>query len=72
MGDIFTLKEIEKHRQLTGKVKGISIGITLLRGRKFKEEGNLISKDIIYPSDQKLIHGQVKMPSKHEGSIKGY
>ena len=34
----FTIKEIEQHRQLSGKVKGLPYVKTLLGGRRFKEE----------------------------------
>ena len=33
----FTVKEIEKHRQLSGKIQGSPITKTLVRGRKFKD-----------------------------------
>ena len=34
----FTIKEIEKHRQLSDKIQGLPITKTLVRGRAFKEE----------------------------------
>ena len=44
---IFTIREIEIHRQNSGKMPGVSIIKTLERGRKFKEE-RYISADSIY------------------------
>ena len=44
---IFTIREIEIHRQNSGKIPGVSIIKTLERGRKFKEE-RYISADSIY------------------------
>ena len=38
---IFAIKEIEKHRQLSGKAICLPISKTLVRGRKLKEEGYL-------------------------------
>ena len=32
----FTIKEIEKHRQLSGKIQGLPITKTLVRGQKRK------------------------------------
>lgn len=43
---VFTIKEIEQHRQLSGKVKGLSIAKTLSRGRKFKDERYLKSDSV--------------------------
>ena len=34
----FTIKEIEKHRQLSSKIQGLPITKTIVRGRKFKGE----------------------------------
>jgi hypothetical protein len=38
---IFTVRNIEEHRKLSDKAKGLSVMKTLQRGRKFKEEGYL-------------------------------
>ena len=42
----FTIKEIEKHRQLSGKIQGLPITKTLVIGRKFKEERFLTADSI--------------------------
>ena len=36
---VFGLNNIEKHRQLSGKSKGLPISKTLKRGQQFMEEG---------------------------------
>ena len=38
----FTIKEIEKHRQLSDKIQRLPITKTLVRGRTFKEERFLL------------------------------
>ena len=43
---LFTIKEIEKHRDLSGKIKGLPIAETLPRGKKFKNERYLKSDSI--------------------------
>ena len=50
----FTIKEIEKHRQLSGKIQGLPITKTLVRGRKFKEE-RFLTADSIYTTTAKNL-----------------
>ena len=45
---VFTIREIENHRQLSGKIKGLPIAKTLQKGRKFKDEGFVSSSDTIF------------------------
>ena len=49
----FTIKEIEKYRQLSGKIQGSPITKTLVRGRKFKEE-RFLTADSIYTTKTKM------------------
>ena len=44
---VFTIREIENHRQLSGKIKSLPIAKTLQKGRKFKYEG-FVSSDTIF------------------------
>nr|XP_047142939.1 uncharacterized protein LOC124817168 [Hydra vulgaris] len=44
---LFTINNIQNHRKLSGKSKGLSIKKTLLRGKKFQEE-RYISSDSIF------------------------
>ena len=50
----FTIKGIEKHRQLSGKIQGLPITKTLVRGRKFKEE-RFLTADSIYTTKTKNL-----------------
>ena len=63
-----TIKEIEAHRQLSGKGSGVPIIKTLERGRKFKEE-RYITADSIFTAvlPQKfLVKGTCKASMKNE------
>ena len=51
---LFTIKEIQNYRKLSGKSKGLSIKKTLLRGRKFQEE-RYISSDTIFTYSAKNV-----------------
>ena len=51
----FTMKEIEKHRQLSSKIQGLPIMKTLVRGRKFKEERFLTADSIYTTKTQNLF-----------------
>ena len=64
----FTMKEIEKHRQLSGKIQGLPITKTLVRGRKSKEERFLIA-DSIYTTKTKNLFKVKGLLSKHEKKI---
>ena len=50
----FIITEIEKHRQLSGKIQGLLIAKTLVRGRKFKEE-RFLTADSIYTTKTKNV-----------------
>ena len=50
----FTIKQIEKHRQLSGKIQQLPITKTLVRGRKFKEE-RFLTADSIYTTRTKNL-----------------
>ena len=50
----FTIKEIEKYRQLSVKIQGLPIMKTLVRRRKFKEE-RFLTTDSIYTSKTKNL-----------------
>ena len=50
----FTIKQIEKYRQLSGKIQGLPIMKTLVRRRKFKEE-RCLTTDSIYTSKTKNL-----------------
>ena len=50
----FTVKEIEKHRQSSGKIHGLPIIKTLVRRRKFKEE-RFLTTDSIYTTKTKNL-----------------
>ena len=50
----FIITEIEKHRQLSGKIQGLLIAKTLVRGRKFKEE-RFLTADSIYTTKTKNL-----------------
>ena len=43
---IFTLRDVEDHRKKSGKLKGHSIRKTLLKGKKFKDEGYILRDSI--------------------------
>jgi len=62
----FTIKEIERHRQLSGKIKGLSISKTLLRGRKFKEERYLTSDSVF----TKVSKNNFRVKCKCKASMK--
>jgi len=48
---VFTINEVENHRQKSGKLPGFAIIKTLDRGRRFKEE-RYISSDSVYTASQ--------------------
>ena len=43
---IFTLRDVEDHRKKSGKLKGHYIRKTLLKGKKFKDEGYILRDSI--------------------------
>ena len=51
----FTMKEIEKHRQLSGKIQGLRITKTLVRGRKFNNERFLTAGSIYTTKTKNLF-----------------
>ena len=51
----FTIKEIEKHRQLGGKIQVLPITKTLFRGQKFKVEIFLTADSICTTNNKKLF-----------------
>ena len=51
----FTIKEIEKHRQLDGKIQGLPITKTLFRGQKFKVEIFLTADSICTTNNKNLF-----------------
>ena len=62
---IFTIREIEIHRQNSGKMPGVSIIKTLERGRKFKEK-RYISADSIYTYLSDFFKAKCKASMKRE------
>ena len=50
----FTIKEIGKHRQLSGKIQRLPIKKTLVRGRKFTEE-SFLTADSTYITKTKNL-----------------
>ena len=44
---LFTIRNIEQHRKLSGKIKGLPIEKTLVRGRKFMREGYLKTNSML-------------------------
>ena len=59
----FTIKEIGKHRQLSGKIQGLPITKTLVRGRKFTEE-KFLTADSTYTTKTKNLF-KVKRKQRH-------
>ena len=53
---LFTIKEIELHRQNSGKSQGAPIIKTLDRGRKFKEERYISADSIFSASDDNYFY----------------
>ena len=64
----FTIKEIEQHRQLTGKTPESAIIKTLDRGRKFKNERYITSDSIFIKCDKGIffVKGLCKASMKKE------
>ena len=52
----FTIKEIEQHRQLSGKTPESAIIKTLDRGRKFKNERHITSDSIFTKCDKGIFY----------------
>ena len=52
----FTIKEIEQHRQLSGKTPGSAIIKTLDRGQKFKNEHYISSDSILTKCDKGVFY----------------
>ena len=52
----FTIKEIEQHRQLSGKTPESAIIKTLDRGRKFKNERYITSDSIFTKCDKGIFY----------------
>ena len=52
----FTIKEIEQHRQLSGKTPESAIIKTLDRGRKFKNERYITSDSIFAKCDKGIFY----------------
>ena len=67
---VFTMNEIERHRQLSGKLKGKLKGLpitkTLVRGRKFLQDGYLKSNTMFLCSS----NDYVKIKCKCQASMK--
>ena len=59
----FTIKEIGKHRQLSGKIQGLPIKKTLVRGRKFTEE-SFLTADSTYTTKTKNLF-KAKRKQRH-------
>ena len=59
---VFTINEIEKHRQLTGKVrgKGLPITKTLVKGRKLMQDGYLKSNEMFACSSKEYFKVKCK------------
>ena len=64
----FTIKEIEQHRQLSGKTPESAIIKTLDRGRKFKNERYITSDSIFTKCDKRVFYvkGLCKASMKKE------
>ena len=70
----FTIKEIEQHRQLSGKTPESAIIRTLDRGRKFKNERYISSDSIFTKCDKGVFyvkgHCKASMKQKRSAAVK--
>ena len=67
---LFTIKEIQQHRSLSGKVKSLPIAKTLVRGYKFKEERYLKSNSIYTATKNDIFIVKAKCKSSMKKDLR--